>query len=328
MESNGSLPGVLIQEIGVQCGVLEEHVDYLQKQFTVIPMKEFLEKKQELAEKISCIYVWGCMPKVDYHLLHSLPNLKIVANGGVGIDHLDLKLISSFGVKVTNTPNAVSNATADMAMMMLLASARNLLQGYQVAVSPETKCFPFNWYAEEVTGATLGIVGMGRIGYKIAQRARGFEMKILYYNRNRRIKDEKSVDASYCENLSDLLQQSDFVVLVVPLTKDTKKMIGKKELQQMKPSATLVNICRGGVVDHDALVEALKHGEIKAAALDVTDPEPLPRDHPLLKLHNVILTPHMGSSTQATQRLMMKDMIQSMNDAIAGRPVFNEVIAN
>uniref|UniRef100_A0A8C5MF20 Glyoxylate reductase/hydroxypyruvate reductase n=1 Tax=Leptobrachium leishanense TaxID=445787 RepID=A0A8C5MF20_9ANUR len=312
MESAKGLPGVLIQEIGAQCGILEDHVFFLQTRFTVITMKEYLKKKEELAGKIQCVYVWGCVPKIDSELLRDLPKLKVVVNGGVGIDHLDLKLISSFGVKVANTPNSVTNATADMAMTLLLASARKFLEGHQLAVSPQTKCFPFNWDAEEVTGATLGIIGMGRIGYKIAQRAKGFEMKILYHNRNQRLKEGSVVGAAYCERLSDLLQKSDFVVLAVPLTTETKRLIGRKELQQMKSSATLINIGRGGVVDHDALVEALQHGEIRAAALDVTDPEPLPRDHPLLKLHNVILSPHMGSATEATQRHMMEDMVYTL----------------
>ncbi|KAG8571466.1 hypothetical protein GDO81_011656 [Engystomops pustulosus] len=169
---------------------------------------------------------------------------------------------------------------------------------HQIAVSPNTVRFHANWVGGDITGMTLGIVGMGRIGYKIAQRAKAFEMKILYHNRHRRPEEEKSVGASYCERLDDLLQQSDYVMLVVNLSPETEKLMGKHEFQMMKPSAMLINISRGLVVDQEALVEALETGQIKAAALDVTYPEPLPRDHPLLKMSNVVLAPHMGTATR------------------------------
>ncbi|CAI9602304.1 unnamed protein product [Staurois parvus] len=166
---------------------------------------------------------------------------------------------------------------------------------------------------------------MGKIGYKIAQRAKAFEMKILYHNRSQRLEEEKSVGATYCENLADLLKQSDYVMLVVNLTPQTEKLIGKRELKLMKPSGTLINVSRGPVVDQDALVEALQEGVIKAAALDVTYPEPLPRDHPLLKLSNVVISPHMGTSTRDSLRAMMEEMVQSMVDAVNSRPISYEV---
>ncbi|KAM4689779.1 glyoxylate/hydroxypyruvate reductase B-like isoform 2-T2 [Discoglossus pictus] len=328
MEIMDNLPGVLIEDIGGISGVMEEHIDFMKKHFNLITINKFLEKKEQLAEQIQSIFVWGAKPVVSYELLKSLPCLKVIASAGAGIDHLDLKMISSFGVKVASTPNAVTSATADLAMTLLLVSARNFLEGCKIAVSPHTKRFHLNWTSEEVTGATLGIIGMGRIGYKIAQRARAFEMKILYHNRSRRLEEERSVGATYCERLADLLKQSDFVMLAVILTQETEKLIGKRELQQMKPTATLINISRGAVVDQDALVEALEQGDIRAAALDVTSPEPLPRDHPLLKLNNVILTPHMGSATHNTRRIMMEDMVQSMLDGINGLPVSNEVLVN
>ncbi|XP_053570805.1 probable 2-ketogluconate reductase isoform X2 [Bombina bombina] len=277
MEIPGSLPGVLIEEIGGQHGVMEEHVDFLKTYFTLITLKEFLDKKEQLAEKIQSVFVWGTKPVVTHDILQSLPYLKVVVSSGAGIDHLDLKMISSFGVKIANTPNAVTSATADLAMTLLLVSARNFLEGCKIAVSPHTQCFHLSWTSEEVTGATVGIIGMGRIGYKIAQRAKAFEMKVLYHNRTRRLEYESSLGATYCERMADLLQQSDFVILAVTLTQETHKLIGKNELQQMKSSATLINISRGAVVDQDALVDALQHGYIRAAALDVTFPEPLPR---------------------------------------------------
>ncbi|XP_015131414.2 glyoxylate/hydroxypyruvate reductase B isoform X3 [Gallus gallus] len=271
------LPGLLIMGIGGTHGVQESLAALLKKHFSVITMKELLENKKEVGKKIQCIFVSEFRPTIDQELLESLPNLKVIGNSGVGVDHLNLKMISNFGVRVTNTPHAVADSTADMGMALMLASARRLVEGSQIAVSPDTNYFAADWLGVEVTRATLGIIGMGRIGYKVAQRARAFEMKILYHNRNRRSQEEEqAVGACYSE-MEDLLQQSDFVMLVVNLTPQTEKLIGKKELGLMKPTATLINISRGAVIDQDALVEALQNKTIKAAALDVTYPEPLPR---------------------------------------------------
>ncbi|KAM6125811.1 putative 2-ketogluconate reductase [Pterocles gutturalis] len=321
------LPYVLVDCIGGRHGVYEDHVEFLEKHFHIITMKEYIEKKKFLSEKIKAIYVWYHKPVINEELLQSLPNLKMVASAGVGIDHLDLNLLSSYGVKVSNTPFAVSTDTADLAMALMLASSRRLVEGYQMAVSSNTEYFPADWLGDEVSGKTLGIVGMGTIGYKVAERAKGFEMKILYHNRNQRNKEEESaVGAIYCKKLDDLLQQSDFVLLSVILTPQTHKLIGKRELELMKPTATLINISRGLVVDQDALVEALHNKVIKAAALDVTYPEPLPRDHPLLKLKNVIITPHIGSATRKSRRTMMENMTESILAGLAGLPVPHEVL--
>ncbi|OXB63504.1 hypothetical protein ASZ78_013475, partial [Callipepla squamata] len=239
------LPGLLIMDIGGTHGVQENIAALLKKHFFVITMKELLENKKEMGKKIQSIFVSELRPTIDRELLESLPNLKVIGNSGVGVDHLNLKMISNFGIKVTNTPHAVADSTADMGMALMLASARRLVEGSQIAVSPDTKYFAADWLGVEVTGATLGIIGMGRIGYKVAQRARAFEMKILYHNRNRRSKeDEQAVGAHYTE-MEDLLQQSDFVMLVVNLTPETEKLIGKRELGLMKPTATLINISRG-----------------------------------------------------------------------------------
>lgn len=309
------------------CGVFKGHVGDLQKHFRLITMKEFLKNKTQLSQKIQAVYIWGGKPVIDRKLLQSLPSLKIIASAGVGVDHLDLPLIASFGVKVANTPHAVSSPTADLGMTLLLAAARRLLEGCQLALSPETESFSINWMGQGVTGATLGIVGMGSIGYKVAQRAKAFEMKILYHNRNRRPwEEEEAVGATYCEKLEDLLPQSDFVMLALRLTPETQGLLGRRELALMKPTAVLVNIGRGLLVDQDALVEALQTGVIHAAALDVTHPEPLPRDHPLRGLKNVILTPHMGSATQQARRQMMEDLVESVLAALSGLPVPNEVV--
>ncbi|XP_049458405.1 probable 2-ketogluconate reductase isoform X2 [Epinephelus fuscoguttatus] len=268
----------------------------------------------------------GSDHRVQPQLLSLLPSLKVVANGGVGIDHLDVPYISSLGVKVTNTPGVVSDATADMAMGLLLASARKIVEGHQIAVAPNSTHMTQRLMGEEVTGSTMGIIGMGHIGCKIAKRGKGFDMKILYHNRNRRsVEDEQAVGASYCENMDDLLKESDFVVLVVNLTPETTGLISHRELALMKPTATLVNISRGLVVDQDALVKALQSGTIHAAALDVTYPEPLPRDHPLLGLPNVVITPHLGTNTYTTTTKMVQRMVENAVAAVNGQSVPNEV---
>ncbi|XP_048462000.1 probable 2-ketogluconate reductase isoform X3 [Rhincodon typus] len=308
-------------------GIPARFAKLIEKHFKIICCEEFLKNEKELADKIQVILMWHHSPTINEKLLKSLPCLKAIVNHGVGVDHLDLSLIHSFGVKVANTPHVVDNATAEMGMALMLASARNILKGQQISTSPDTKIYPLNLYGVEVTGATLGIIGMGRIGYKVAQRAKGFDMKILYHNRNRRTEEEEMlVGACYCAKIDDLLQESDFVMIVVNLTPQTTKMIGERELRLMKPNVTLINISRGGVIDQDALVKVLQNGIIRAAALDVSKPEPLPRNHPLLHLPNVILTPHIGATTDKTHHMILEKMIENALAAVRGLPMPNEVL--
>ncbi|XP_006031171.1 uncharacterized protein LOC102377430 [Alligator sinensis] len=321
------LPVLLVNEVGGICGVLEAHVDFLKTHFQLITMREFLENKNILSKNVQAIYLWWHKPVIDPELLQSLPNLKVIANSGVGMDHLDLKLISGCGIKMANCPHAVSSSTADTGMALLLASARRLVEGCHIAVSLDTECFAPDWLGEEVTGATLGIIGMGNVGYKIALRAKAFEMKILYHNRKqRKEEEEQAIGAIYCKKIEDLLQQSDFVMLAVSLTPQTHKLIGKRELELMKHTAILINISRGLVVDQEALLEALHTGIIKAAALDVTYPEPLPRDHPLLKLKNIIITPHLGIKTRKTTRMITEEAVANILAALNGLPMPSEVL--
>ncbi|XP_032437011.1 probable 2-ketogluconate reductase isoform X1 [Xiphophorus hellerii] len=320
-------PWVLISEVGDK-GVHEDVVDIINQHFHIICLEEFLQNPALHGPKIQGLFMWYYSPAAEPSLMSCLPSLKVIANGGVGIDHLDVPYINSFGVKVTNTPGVVSDATADMAMALLLASARKVLEGHLISVDSKTTHVPKNLTGVEVTGSTLGIIGMGHIGYKVAQRSKGFNMRILYHNRNRRsIEDEQAVGASYCEKLDDLLKESDFVVVVVNLTPDTTGLISHRELSLMKPTATLVNVSRGLVVDQDALVKALTTGTIRAAALDVTHPEPLPRNHPLLTLPNVLITPHIGTNTRGTERKIVQMMVDNILAAVKGLAVPNEVKA-
>ncbi|KAM7384335.1 hypothetical protein PAMA_011602 [Pampus argenteus] len=269
-------PWALISEVEEQ-GYIKGVTDIMKQHFQIICHRDFVKNPALHGPKIQAVFVWNTCPAVKPSLLTSLPALKVVANGGVGIDHLDVPYISSLGVKVTNTPGVVSDATADIALGLLLASARKIVEGHQISVDPKTTHTQQCPMGVEVTGSTLGIIGMGDIGHKIAQRGKGFDMKILYYNRKRRsVEDEQAVGASYCESMDDLLRSSDFVMLAVNLTPETSGLISHRELTLMKPTATLINVSRGLVVDQDALVKALQCGSIRAAALDVTHPEPLP----------------------------------------------------
>ncbi|NXX12922.1 GRHPR reductase, partial [Podargus strigoides] len=280
-----------------------------------------------MSKKVQAIYLWWHKPVIDQELLQSLPNLKVIANSGVGMDHLDLKLVASFGVKMANTPRAVSSSTADTGMALLLASARRLVEGYHIAMSSGMEYPAADFLGAEVTGATLGIIGMGSIGYKIALRAKTFEMNILYHNRTqRKEQEEQAVGATYCKKIDSLLQQADFVMVAVSLTPQTHKLIGKRELELMKHTATLINISRGAVVDQEALVTALQTGVIRAAALDVTYPEPLPRDHTLLKLKNVIITPHLGIRTDMATFMITEEAAENILAALNGLPIPSEVL--
>jgi glyoxylate reductase len=260
-------------------------------------------------------------PQIDGGLMDRMPRLKVISNFGVGVDHIDLAAARQRGIPVGNTPHVLDGATADMTFALLLAAARNLVIGDQFARSPAfTHYDPTILLGQEVHGATLGIIGMGNIGRHVAQRARGFDMHVLYHNRRRNMQTEASLGVTYA-SLPDLLQQADFVSLNVPLTPETRGMIGRDELAQMKPTAFLINVARGAVVDHNALLQALEQGWIAGAALDVTEPEPLPRDHPLLRLENVIIAPHLGSATHQTRRAMAQLAVDNLRAGLIGQPL-------
>ena len=217
-----------------------------------------------------------------------------------------------------NTPGFVDGATADMTFALLMAAARHIVRGDHFARGPAFTHFDPNiLHGQEVFGATLGIIGMGGVGQQVARRAAGFDMKVLYHNRSEIPEIAGKLGATYV-SLPELLAQSDFVTLNVPMTLETRNMIGRDELAMMKPTAILVNAARGGVLDHDALVDALSDGTIWAAALDVTEPEPLPRDHPLLAMENIVIAPHLGSATRKTRIGMVQRTIENLIAGLTG----------
>lgn len=276
------------------------------------------------AEPVDAIYTYG-HPRVDAPMLDRLTGVKVISNYGVGVDHIDLPAAAARGIPVGNTPGILDGATADMAFTLLLAAARRLVVGDRYARSPQFTVYdPGYMLGREVHGATLGIVGLGRIGQQIAKRALGFDMTVLYHNRRRR-QDLEATLGVRLASFDELLTNSDFVILSVPLTAETRGLIGHEQLRRMRSTATLVNVARGPIVDTFALTEALRQRWIHSAALDVTDPEPLPREHPLLKLDNVVIAPHLGSATEQTRLRMAEISVANLRAGLRGEPLLHEV---
>lgn len=248
-------------------------------------------------------------------------SLKVISQMAVGYDNIDVPAARQRKIALGHTPGALTETTADLAFALLMASARRLVEGVQYVHDGKWKTWhPMTLLGREVTGATVGIVGLGRIGRAFARRAAGFDMKILAYGRHLTDTDAAAVGAERVD-LDDLLKRSDFVSLHCPLSTETRHLINAATLARMKPSAILINTTRGGVIDQKALYDALVAGVIAGAALDVTDPEPLPADDPLLALPNVIIVPHIGSATVVTRSKIAHMAIDNLIAGVNGRPL-------
>lgn len=301
--------------------VFDEVTAYLLNHFDVIanPEDETWDAATLAAKLADCDgVVTGITDRVDAALIASAPRLKAVCNIGVGYNNIDVGACTVRGIMVTNTPGVLTESTADFAWALLLAAARRVTEGEAYLRQGEWQRWELKQLlGVDVHGASLGIVGMGRIGQAIAQRAQGFDMTIRYHNRNRLPVDtEQLLGAAYAEK-DDLLEWADFIVLTVPYSWETHHLIGRAELWKMKPNAILVNIARGGVVDDEALVEALDTRRILAAALDVYENEPK-LDPGFLELGNVVLTPHIASSTRATRLAMAMTAARNLVAALTG----------
>ena len=260
------------------------------------------------------------LDRIDAELLTACPRLKILANVGVGTNHIDAQLARDRGITVTNTPGAMDNAVADLAVGMLIGAARRLHQADAFVRSGQWTPDNMSGFGMglDVTGKTLGIVGFGRIGQAVAKRVSGFDMPVLYWARNHVSAGIETALNAQWRSLPELLAQSDYVVVLVPYTDATHHLIGTTELAQMKPSAVLINVARGGIVDDEALVQALKSGQIAGAALDCVENEPLLL--PELKcLSQVLLTPHIGSATVGTRQAMVTLALQNLVLALRGQ---------
>lgn len=239
--------------------------------------------------------------RIDGSLLDRHPSLRVVSNFAVGYDNVDVEAATTHGVAVCNTPGVLTETTAEMSFALLMAAARRIPEGVDYVRDGKWKTWgPLLLLGQDVHGATLGIVGFGRIGREVARMATGFNMRLLAWDRSPETKDTQGLDIEFVD-FDTVLKESDFLSLHVALAPETHHLIGGRELGLMKKTAILINAARGPVVDTDALVTALREGEIFAAGLDVTDPEPLPADHPLVSLPNCIVVPHIASATVSSR---------------------------
>ena len=280
------------------------------------PPYELLKREAQEADGLLCLLT----DKVDEGLFQEARRLRVVSNMAVGTDNIDVAAATRRGIYVGHTPGVLTETTADFTVGLLLAAARKVVESDRFIRTGQWKTWgPLDFLGLDVHGASLGILGLGRIGLAVAKRATGFNMQVLYLSRTRKPEPELGLGLTYVPDLKQLLRQSDFVTLHLPLTQETRHFIGKEELGAMKPTAILINTSRGSLIDPEALFVALRDRRITAAALDVTDPEPLPPDHPLLTLDNLIVTPHISSASIATRKKMAMMAATNLVDGLLGR---------
>ncbi|MCR2823486.1 2-hydroxyacid dehydrogenase [Lederbergia panacisoli] len=265
--------------------------------------------------------------RIDEELLKRASKLKVVSNVSVGYNNFDVEAMKEYNVIGTNTPYVLDETVADLTFALILASARRITELDQLVKTG-------NWnpikddqeiFGLDVHSSTIGIIGMGRIGEAVARRAKfGFNMDVLYYNRNRKPEAEEKYEAKYCD-LDSLLEKSDFVVLLTPLTPETEHLIGEREFKLMKNTAFFINVSRGKTVDEKAMIRALKEKEIYGAGLDVFQKEPVEKDNPLLKMQNVVTVPHIGSATTKTRDAMMMRAAQNIVAVLTGKGTVDSV---
>ena len=260
---------------------------------------------------------------VDSEVLAAATPLKVVSNRAIGLDNIDVEEATRRGIAVGNTPGVLHESCADLTFGLILAVARRVAFADRRVQAGEWRIFDqMPYLGVDVHGKTLGLIGLGRIGQAVARRAAaGFGMRVLYYSRTRRPELEPRLGVEWVPDLPSLLGESDFVSVHVPLSAETRHMIAQRELQRMKPEAFLINTSRGGTVDPAALRDALRNGTIAGAALDVTEPEPIPADDPLLSMDNVVVTPHIASASAATVRTMGLMAAENIIAALTGEPM-------
>ena len=318
-----------MQRIVITRGIFPEVVESLRARFDVVhndddrpwPAEELARRMQGANGAMATV-----MDKFDEPLLEKCPGLKVISNIAVGYNNIDIAACTKRGIRVTNTPGVLDDTTADLTWSILMSAARRIAEADAYVRRGDWKiAFGVQYFlGQDIHHATLGIIGMGRIGQAVARRARGFDMRVLYNNRSRLDEaTESRLNASWVER-DALLAQSDFVVVMAPYSAATHHLIGAAEIAKMKPTAILVNSARGGVVDDAALVQALKEKRIAGAGLDVFEGEP--KLHPdYLALSNVVLTPHIGSASRATRIIMCNTAAANMSAVLEGREPPNPV---
>ena len=261
----------------------------------------------------------GASLKLDAGLLDLAPNLRAIASVSVGVDNYDIDYLTERRILLSNTPDVLTETTADTGFALILATARRVVElANMVRAGQWNRNIGPVHFGSDVHGKTLGIIGMGRIGEALAQRGHfGFGMPVIYHSHSPKPAVEQRFNAQY-RSLPELLQQADFVCLTLPLTVETEGLIGAEQFALMRPETIFINISRGKVVDETALIEALRSGQIRAAGLDVFEREPLNPDSPLLQLNNVVATPHIGSATHETREAMATCAVENLLAALAG----------
>ncbi len=259
--------------------------------------------------------------RIDAPLMDANPQLRVISNFAVGYDNIDIPAATAHGIPVGNTPGVLTDTTADFAFALLMAAARRVVEGADYVRAGKWKTWgPKLLLGQDVHGATLGIVGFGRIGQGMAKRASGFDMRVLYYDVYRRQDLEQTMGVTYAD-MDRLLRESDFITIHTDLNPQTQHLFNSSAFAKMKPNAILVNSARGPIVDPEALYVALRSGKIRAAALDVTDPEPIPPDSPLLTLPNCLIVPHMASASVVTRGRMAEMAARNLIAGLKGEPL-------
>jgi lactate dehydrogenase-like 2-hydroxyacid dehydrogenase len=277
-----------------------------------------LQEKIKNVSGLLCLITDNIDEKMVTILANSPSENKVVSQMAVGVDNIDVPACTQRNIPVGHTPGVLTHATADLTMALLLATARQLIPSAEAIKAGKWQTWqPMGFVGPDVYGSTVGIVGMGRIGFAVAQRLQGFNVNLLYHNRTPHSQAQQ-VNATFCPDLSDLLAQSDFVILLTALTPETHHLINAERLAQMKPTATLINVARGGVVDQDALIHALQNNIIAQAGLDVMTPEPIPAYHPLLQLPNATVLPHIGSASQTARTRMAQIAAENLVAGVRG----------
>jgi glyoxylate reductase len=279
------------------------------------PPYEVLQDKIRTVDGLLCLLT----DPIDRPLIEAATNLKVISQMAVGYDNIDIAAATARQIPVGHTPDVLTDATADFAWALLMAAARRVVEADRLTRANQWQTWePDLLLGAEVSGATLGIVGLGRIGQAVARRARGFNMPILYTNQKRCHPElEKTLGVEFVD-FEHLLQAADFVTIHTPLTPETHHLFSDQQFEQMQRSAVLINTARGAIVDPDALYRALSSRQIAAAALDVTDPEPIPTDSPLLVLDNLIITPHIASASRQTRAKMARMAIDNLIAGLQG----------
>ena len=307
----------------------EEAVEPLRDQYDVRMWKhegESVPREVLLEEASSAHALWTMLSDtIDREVFERATQLEVVSNLAVGYNNIDLNAAKEHGVIVTNTPDVLTETTADLTFGLMMMTARRLGEAERDLRAGEWKSWlPMGYVGMDLYQAKLGIIGMGRIGEAVARRARGFDMEVLYHNRTRRHESESMYGFTYAE-LDELLAQSDFVVVLAPLTDETRGMLGAEEFVKMKETSIFINVARGEIIDEQALYEALKSKKIWGAGLDVFTKEPIDLDHPLLTLPNVTTLPHIGSATIRTRLAMMALNRDAIANVLEGKEPKNRL---